>query len=63
MGCSPCAAAARRRALAAGNGIVTKYVWQSADGLTEKEYDTPIEAKAKVARMGGTVTPRDLPVQ
>jgi hypothetical protein len=55
--CGGCAAAARRRS----NGVVTKYVWQSDDGFESIEYDSEIQAKAKVSRKGGTYTPRDLP--
>lgn len=30
-----------------------KFVWTSADGETTQEYDTAIQAQAKVLRVGG----------
>lgn len=44
----PCACKGRKK---------RKYLWTSPDGQTSIKYDTEIEAKAKVLRVGGSYKP------
>ena len=54
--CGGCAAARARR----GFTRETKFIWTSHDGMDIVVYDAEIKAKAKVARKGGSYTPRDV---
>lgn len=44
-------------ACACRNRSKTKYLWTSADGTETVQYNTEIEAKAKMLRLGGSYKP------